>query len=170
MTKAYLLGVLHDATERKTTFRIVQKSKAYIDFLAEGMRSLGQKAWINKGGKDRNLWVVEFSKFFLKDAKVQSRRQKIDYIRGYFDTDGGVARSPRVRYYLYFAQKDLSDLQEVKSYLKELGIACGKIHNPSSRIDPNYWRFFIRAKSYDNFAKIVGSWHPIKRHFLRMKR
>ncbi|MFC1727337.1 LAGLIDADG family homing endonuclease [Patescibacteria group bacterium] len=139
MTKAYLLGVLHDATERNTTIRIVQKSKDYIEFLAKKIRSLGRNAWIYREGKDRNLWVVEFSKSFLKGYKIRSKQEKIDYIRGYFDTDGGVARSPRVRYYLYFAQKDLSDLQEVKNYLKELGIACGKTHNPSSRADPNYW-------------------------------
>jgi len=71
---------------------------------------------------------------------------------------------------LYFAQKDLSDLQEVKSYLEELGIVCGKIHNPSKKADPEYWRFFVGAKSYKDFAVIIGSWHPVKRRFLRMKR
>ena len=75
-----------------------------------------------------------------------------------------------MRYYLYFAQKDLSDLQEVKSYLEELGIVCGKMHNPSKKADPEYWRFFIRAQSYEEFTKIIGSWHPVKRRFLRMKR
>jgi len=170
MTKAYLLGALHDATERKTTYRIAQKSKAYVEFLAEGIRSLGRKAWTYKEGKSRNLYVVEFSKSLLKGTKIRSRQDKIDYARGYFDAEGGVSRDPKVRYYLYFAQKNSSDLQEVKSYLEELGIVCGKIHNPSKRADPEYWRFFIRAKSYEDFASIIGSWHPVKRCFLRMKR
>jgi hypothetical protein len=158
MTEAYLLGALHDATERKTTYRIAQKSKAYIEFLAKGIKSLGRKAWMYREGKSRNLYVVEFSKSLLKGAKIRFRQDKIDYIRGYFDAEGGIARNPKVRYYLYFAQKE------------ELGIACGKVHNPSKKVDPRYWRFFIRAKSYEDFAKIIGSWHPVKRRFLRMKR
>ena len=170
MTKAYLLGALHDATERKTTYRLAQKSREYIEFLAKGIKSLGRKAWIYKEGKSRDLYIVEFSKSILLGVKIRSRQDKIDYIRGYFDTEGGVARNPRVRYYLYFAQKDLDDLREVRQYLEELGIACGKIHNPSKKVDPNYWRFFIRAKSYKDFAKIIGSWHPVKRRFLRVKR
>jgi DNA-binding transcriptional regulator WhiA len=169
MTKAYLLGALHDATRRKTTYRIAQKSKEYIEFLAEGIKSLGRKAWIYKEGKLRNLHVVEFSKSLLKEAKIRTRQDKIDYIRGYFDAEGGIARNLKVRYYLYFAQKDLSDLRELKGFFNDLGIACGKIHNPSRKADPNYWRFFVRAKSYKDFAKIIGSWHPDKRRFLRMK-
>ncbi|MFZ5366507.1 MAG: LAGLIDADG family homing endonuclease [Patescibacteria group bacterium] len=167
MTKAYLLGALHDATERKTTYRIAQKSKSYIEFLAEGIRSLGRKAWMYKEGKSRNLYVVEFSKSLLKNTKISSRQEKIDYVRGYFDAEGGIARDPKVNYYLYFAQKNLGDLQKTKHFLEELGISCGRIHNPSKRADPDYWRFFIRAKSYEDFARIIGSDHPEKSHFLR---
>jgi len=32
-TRAYLLGAIHDATERKLTFRISQKYKAYPKFI-----------------------------------------------------------------------------------------------------------------------------------------
>ena len=167
MTKAYLLGALHDATERKNTYRISQKSSGYVEFLAKGIQSLGRKAWTYKEGKTRDVYVVEFSKSLLKGTKIRSRQNKIDYIRGYFDTEGGIAKNPKVRYYLYFAQKDLNDLREVKGYLEELKIVCGKIHNPSKKVDPDYWRFFIRAKSYVDFARIVGSWHPEKSHFLK---
>jgi len=82
MTKAYLLGALHDATERKTTYRIAQKSEAYVEFLAEGIRSLGRKAWTYREGQSRNLYVVEFSKSLLKDAKICSRQDRVDYVRG----------------------------------------------------------------------------------------
>lgn len=169
VTKQYLFGLLHDATERGTTYRLAQKNKEFIEFLAQGIRSLGRKAWVYKEGKRRNLWIVEFSKSLLKNIKIKSRQEKIDYIRGYFDAEGGIARSPKVRFYLYFAQKDLEDLEEVKKYLEELGIMCGKTHNPSKKVDPNYWRFFIRAKSYKDFARIIGSNHPEKRRLLRMK-
>jgi|SRR3989344_1336517 len=167
MTKAYLLGALHDGTIRKLTYRIVQKDREYIEFLVKGIHDLGQKAWMYKEGKNRQLYVVEFSKSFLKDVVLTSKQDKIDYIRGYFDAEGGVSRDPKVRYYLYFAQKNLEDLQQVRKYLMELEILCGIIHNPSKRIDPNYWRFFVSVKSYGKFAKVIGSWHPIKSHFLK---
>ena len=141
MTKAYLLGVLHDATELKNTYRIAQKSKQYIDFLAEGIRKLGANAWVYHEGKLRGIFIVEFSKSFLRGARIKTRQDKIDYIRGYFDAEGGIARSLKVRYYIYFAQKNLKDLKEVKRYLEELNISCGKIHNPSKKVDSDYWRF-----------------------------
>ena len=55
MTFAYLLGVLHDATERNTTFRIASKSKAFCILLKGGIKKLGSKAWIYKEGKDRDI-------------------------------------------------------------------------------------------------------------------
>ncbi len=167
MTKAYLLGALHDGTVRKLTYRIVQKDREYIEFLTKEVQKLGQKAWMYQEGKTRQLYVVEFSKSFLKNFVIRSQQDKIDYIRGYFDAEGGVSRSPTVRYYLYFAQKNLEDLEQVREYLIELGIKCGLIHNPSKKVDPNYWRFFIRIQSYGRFARIIGSWHPIKCHFLK---
>ena len=169
MTKPYLLGALHDGTVRKLTYRIVQKDREYIEFLVREIQNLGQKAWMYKEGKSRHLYVVEFSKSFLKDALIASSQDKIDYIRGYFDAEGGISRSPKVRYYIYFAQKNLKDLQELRKYLIELRIICGVIHNPSKNADPNYWRFFISVKSYRKFAEMIGSWHPVKSRFLRMK-
>ena len=169
MTKPYLLGALHDGTVRKLTYRIGQKDKEYIEFLVKEVQDLGQKAWMYKEGENRQFYIVEFSKSFLKDIKIISIQDKIEYIRGYFDTDGGVSKNPNVRYYLYFAQKNLKDLEQVRSYLTVLGIKCGIIHNPSKKADPDYWRFFISVKSYQKFAEIIGSWHPVKSHFLRMK-
>lgn len=170
VTEAYLLGVLHDATERRTTYRIASKSKKFCEYLADGIKNLGPSAWIYKEGRDRNLWITEFSKKLLRGVRIISKKDKIDYLRGYFDTEGGIAKDPRVRYYIYFAQKDKKDLLEVKGFLTELGINCGVMHRPSKARDPDYWRFFIRARSYYDFAKIIGSGHPVKRQYLRMKR
>jgi len=110
LTYAYLLGVLHDATERKTTFRIASKSFEFCKFLQNGIVKLGYRAWIYKEGKTRNLWIVEFSRNVLTNTKVRSRQDKIDYVRGYFDTEGGIAKNSNVRYYIYFAQKNKKDL------------------------------------------------------------
>ena len=169
LTRAYLLGALHDATERKTTYRISQKSKAYVKFISKGIKSLGRKAWIYKEGQNRNVYVVEFSKSLLKGVKIQTLRQKVNYIRGYFDTEGGITKSMKVRYYIYFAQKDRRDLEEVRSFLQELDINCGVIHNPSKRVDPDYFRFYVLSSSWNDFADKIGSFHPTKCKYFRMK-
>ena len=169
ITKSYLLGMLHDATERKNTYRIATKNFNFAKIIREGILKLGSKAWIYKEGKNRNLWIVEFSKILLKEFKIKSKQNKIDYIRGYFDAEGGISQSSKVRFYIYFCQKDKIDLEEVKKYLLELGISCGVIHNPSKKVDPNYWRFFVSSKSYRDFAKIIGSDHPVKIKLLKMK-
>ena len=169
MTKAYLLGALHDATERRTTYRISQKSKEYVEFIAKGIKALGRKAWIYKEGQNRNVYVVEFSKSLLEEFKIQTQRQKVDYIKGYFDTEGGITKSKRVRYYIYFAQKDKKDLKQVRSYLQGLNINCGVVHNPSKRVDPDYWRFYVLSSSWNDFANRVSSFHPEKIKCFRMK-
>ncbi len=171
MSKAYLLGVLHDATERKLTYRISQKSRDFVEFIASEIRKLGVKAWIYKEGKNRSVYIVEFSKSLLKDYKLSNRKDRINYIRGYFDADGGIAKSSKVRFYIYFAQKDLNDLKQVRDYLFKLNISCGKIHNPSKKADPNYWRFYISTRSHMDFCRIIGSSHPEKIKALkRLKR
>ena len=169
MSKAYLLGVLHDSTERKNTYRISSKEKSYIQFLSKMIQKMGHKAWTYRESKSRSMYVVEFSKSVMNDAEVNNRKNKIDYIRGYFDAEGSVPRSSDTRFYIYFAQKDEDDLDQLKAYITELGIICGKTHNPSKKRDPHYWRFFVSCKSYKNFIEKIGSWHPIKSQFLRMK-
>jgi hypothetical protein len=90
ITKQYLLGLLPDATERQFTYRIGQKNKELIESVAKGIRSFNKKAWVYKEGRNRNLWIVEFAKRFLKNTQIKSRQNKIDYIRGYFDAEGGI--------------------------------------------------------------------------------
>ena len=169
MTNAYLLGMAHDGTSRQSTYRLATNSREFAEFLKNGIQTFSVGAWIYKEGKSRNLWIVEFPKKILKDVIVRSREDKIEYIRGYFDAEGGIAKHSSVRYYLYFCQKDKKDLLQVREYLEELGIFCGVLHNPSKKVDPNYWRFYISAKSYVDFAQIIGSDHPGKRRYLRMK-
>ena len=96
---------------------------------------------------------------------------KKHYITGFFDAEGGVPRYTNIRFYVQFSQKNLKELNNVREILEEIGIRCGKIHNPSAEVDPDYWRFFIRAQSYYDFADKVGSWHPRKTSILlsRMK-
>ena len=101
ITKAYLLGLLHDATSRKNAYRISTKSKLFAELIQQGIKDLGRKAWIYKEGKDRNLWIIEFSKSLIKDFQVSNKEEKLDYIRGFFDGVGGGAKSENVRFYIY---------------------------------------------------------------------
>lgn len=169
MSRPYLLGVLHDATVRKSTYRIATKSRDFAEVLKSGIKILGRKAWIYKEGKSRSLWIVEFSKTLLKGIEVKSSQDRKDFVRGFFDAEGGIARDPKVRFYLYFCQKDKKVLMKIKRYLSDLGIESGLIHNPSKRVDPDYWRFFVRVNSYKRFARMIGSSHPEKFVILQMK-
>jgi len=167
ITKAYLLGAIRDATRTKYTYRLSQKGCEYPNMISQTIKSWGKKAWVYKEGKNRDVFVVEFSAKILEGIKVKSRLDKIEFIQGYFDAEGSVSRLPTVRYYIYFGQKDLVDLELVKSYLSELGILCGKTHNPSRNVDPDYWRFYISSKSYNRFYRLIGSSHPMKGKYLR---
>ncbi len=37
-----------------------------------------------------------------------------------------------------------------------MGIVTGKIHNPSARIDPHYWRLYVSARSYRELIELIG--------------
>ncbi len=74
----------------------------------------------------------------------------IEYARGYFDAEGGLPASTTSEPYIYFAQRNREDLEELRDILVRLGIACGRIHNPSRRADPRYWRFYVSRKSHRN--------------------
>jgi len=165
MSKAYLLGALHDGCATKYTYRISQKHEDYVKQLAELVKQTGYSAWTYREGS-RNVFVVEFSKASLSGFEITTNQDKLDYAAGYFDAEGSVPVKEDARAYVYFCQKNREDLEEVKAFLEEAGICCGKTHNPSARKDPDYWRFFVSTKSHTDFAKKIGSRHPIKSRIL----
>jgi len=165
MSKAYLLGALHDGYQTKYTCRIAQKHEEYVKDLAELVKQTGYSAWTYREG-DRNVFVVEFSKASLSGFEITTKQDKLDYAAGYFDAEGSVPIKNGARPYVYFCQKNRKDLEEVKAFLEEAGICCGKTHNPSARKDPDYWRFFVSSKSHSKFARKISSRHPVKRKIL----
>jgi len=167
LSRSYLRGAMHDGTVRARTLRISQREKAYVEFLRKLIMGLGGKAWTYREGRTRELYVVEFSRSFLGIPPVHTHREMIDYVRGYFDAEGGIPQALSAEPYVFFAQKDKQDLGEVRGMLLLLGIDCGRLHNPSRRVDPDYWRFYVRRQSIRRFAKVVGSWHPRKAALLR---
>jgi hypothetical protein len=169
--KAYLLGALHDATYSRLhqTYRYSQSSQKWLELLQTAFQILGYKSWIYKEGRDRFVWILETSTKLDKFAKPSDIGEKIAYIRGYFDAEGGMPKSNSSFLYFQFSQKDKTDLSEVKEWLEQVGIKCGVIHNPSKKVDPNYWRFFISRVSHQEFMKIISSWHPRKRKQMELR-
>jgi len=98
---------------------------------------------------------------------LRSDRERIAYVRGYFDAEGGVPHSRRAPFYIQICQKDRVELQKVRAMLEAMGIHCGTIHNPSKTVDPGYWRFYVRCRSHRDFAHRISSWHPGKKRRLR---
>jgi len=171
--QAYLQGALHDGTrsELHHTHRFSQKGTDWLTRLAAILTALGHRSWMYQEGKDRLVFALETSASFLDvefdPEELDSQLEGIAYVRGYFDAEGGLPQSPDARFYVQLTQKDRVELLKVKTILETLGIACGKMHNPSARVDPDYWRFFVRTKSHLAFAFKIGSWHPIKERILR---
>jgi hypothetical protein len=168
-SRAYLLGALHDATisNRHRTVRFGQSDARWLEVLRVLLEKLGQNSWVYREGRSRNFWVLETSDRWLEGGEpLISEEEKLAYARGYFDTEGGIPRSPGARFYIQFVQKDHSDLSELRDHLMGMGIACGKLHVPSARQAPDLWRFYVRARSHRTFVERVGSWHPRKRNQL----
>jgi len=119
----------------------------------------------------REVYVLETTASFLDVGYdpdlLETEAERQAYVRGYFDAEGGLPQSPTARFYVQFTQKDRCELAKVKAILENMSIQCGVLHNPSAQIDPDYWRFFVRANSYRAFAEKIGSWHPRKQPIIQ---
>ena len=165
--KAYLLGALHDGTfSSNRRFRISQAGRHWLKLLKDLFSQLGYNSWIYKEGKHRRVYVLEtlaeFLDFNFDPATLREDKEKICYVKGFFDAEGGIPRDRKSRFYIQLVQNDKKKLEKIKILLEGSGIKVGKIHNPSRSIDPNYWRMYILAGSQKDFLNKIGSWHPRK--------
>jgi hypothetical protein len=175
--EAYLQGALRDGTRsaRHRTHRIAQSDPRWLDLIGRCLSALGHAGWVYREGRTRQLWVLETTAPFLsigyEATQLIGSKEGIDYVRGYFDAEGGMPKAPEARLYFQLCQKDDGSLGTVRKILESWGVSCGRIHNPSRRVDPNYWRFYVKACSHERFMMLVGSWHPRKRQQIetRMK-
>ncbi len=166
--RSYLDGASRDGTfsARHGTLRISQKGQEWLETLKLALERLDARSWTYREGR-RNVWTLETC--WWDPYVPETPEEMAAFARGYFDAEGGVPRDPVARFYIQFVQKDLGDLSILRDRLSALGISCGRIHNPSVRVDPDYWRFFIRARSQSNFCLNVSSWHPRKRPLLEVR-
>ncbi len=168
--REYVSGASRDGTFNRlhSTLRISQADPRWLEVLGLLFTKLGSRSWIYREGK-RNVWVIETTYRLHQSEKFRGKFERAAFARGYFDAEGGIPRNPCDRFYLQFVQKDQADLKGLRSDLLHVGIRCGSLHNPSSRIDPDYWRFYVLAKSHQEFLRRVGSWHPRKRRLLESR-
>jgi hypothetical protein len=169
-TRAYLLGALRDGTFNRFhgTIRISQSDRRWLEVLQVLFLKLESRSWIYREGT-RNVWVVETTCRLDRESNLRDPRERVAFVRGYFDAEGGIPRSTRARFYIQLVQKDRKDLESLHGSLEKLGVRCGRIHNPSVRVDPEYWRFYVLSASHEDFIRRVGSWHPRKRLLLEAR-
>lgn len=166
--EAYLQGALKDGTcsARHRTHRIGQSDPRWLTLLGSALGILGYRSWTYREGRSRKLWVLETTAPFLSlgydPSPLVGTEEGLHYVRGYFDAEGGMPKNPDTRLYIQFCQKDSVSLGAVVEILWSWEISCGRIHNPSHRVDPDYWRFYVRRESQERFMGLVGSWHPRK--------
>jgi len=170
---AYLQGALHDASLNKgKRYRFTQKGLEWLLFLQAVFTVLGYKSWTYREGK-REVYTLEtlasFLDFKFDPLDLVTAEERASYIRGFFDAEGGVPHGTQAKFYIQLVQKDRKKIVTIVQILALLGISCGKIHNPSMRVDPEYWRVFVSTKSHKDFARKIGSQHPIKAKILRTR-
>ena len=165
--EAYLVGASHDGTWNTThrTFRFTQRERAWLVQLQQMLKLLKYRSWIYQEGRHRSVWALETT--FCPSTHTWHLTKRLPgewmaYIRGFFDAEGGIPRQATARFYIQFVQKNQPKLIAITQALGAMGIATGTIHNPSQRIDPSYWRFFVATRSHELFAQTIGSWHPRK--------
>lgn len=170
---AYFQGALHDGTynQYNQRFRISQDGTEWLTILQHLLRYVGFSSWIYREGKSRNVYVLETRAPFLDmtfdPLVLKTPDERAAYIRGFFDAEGGMPRKRESRFYVQLVQKNHSKLRKIKKLLHELGVDTGTIHNPSKKVDPEYWRMFVLARSYRTFSESIGSWHPRRLRILR---
>lgn len=173
--RAYFQGAIHDGTynAHNQRIRIAQKGTDWLTVLKRALTQINETSWIYQEGKTRDVFVLEtratFLDFNLDPYRLVSSKEKSAYIRGFFDAEGGIPRELLSRFYIQLVQRDRIKLKKLKVMLRALGIHTGIIHNPSKRVDPYYWRMFVRAQSWKSFISVIGSWHPRKHKILKKR-
>jgi hypothetical protein len=170
--RAYLHGAAHDATvsAMHRTVRFGQSDVRWLEVLGLLLERLDQRSWIYREGRSRKFWILETSAAVLAERpKLSHNDERLAYARGYFDAEGGIPRDASARFYIQLVQKDHADIVELRDILMSEGMECGRIHNPSRRVDPDLWRFYVAASGHGAFAAKVGSWHPRKRSLLEAR-
>lgn len=166
---AYLAGASRDGylNRQHHTLRIAQHEVSWLQSLRDLFAKLGKRSWIYQEGR-RDVFVIEST--WRGSTSVDfgwEVEEKLAFARGYFDAEGGIPARSSARMYIQLVQKNRDDLESLRRLYVDLGVRCGRLHNPSVAVDPDYWRFYVSTGSHRVFGQTIGSWHPRKRELLR---
>src|SRR3989338_8156069 len=182
---AYLLGAMRDSTidfreGKNYEIKIAQKNSEWLTVLQDiFLRHFGNAGKITKhvnntailrvNGKEIVRKLLELSEMKIPQENwdtpniIKRQRPEIQtqYIRGFFDAEGGLPKNPATatQRYISFSQKNRESLEFVreilvrKKYIPTNITFCG-----------NVWEFRITRKmNMINFCKNIGSWHAEKK-------
>jgi hypothetical protein len=143
--RSYLAGASRDGTINRAhgTLRIAQADIAWLHVLQDVLKRLGHRSWIYR--ERSTVHVIETCFRVDRSPALTDDPARSAFARGYFDAEGGLPRQLGARAYIQFVQKDLADLNLVRCAVVNLGVVCGRIHNPSWRVDPGIGASMLRV-------------------------
>ena len=161
---AYLHGAIHDGyiytgKSKGKVAVITQKNREWLENIKEVIEENNGKAWIFP---QRDIHVLETKfKHLIEPRKLSNKKEKLEYVSGFFDAEGGIPKKADARFYIQFVQKNKNELKEVSEILEEFGIKCGKLHQYDKK-KSGCWRFFVKTESWKKFIELIKSRHPEK--------
>ena len=165
---AYLFGALHDGyiytgKSKGKVAVFTQKNRGWLENIKQMILAHGKSAWIFK---QRQIFVLEtkLSPLFQDyDFNSFTDEEKLEFVSGFFDAEGGIPMNPRKSKLLYiqFVQKKPEILSKIMNYLEARGVSCGKLHM-YDKGRSNCWRFFVSSASLLRCAETLHSRHPSK--------
>jgi intein-encoded DNA endonuclease-like protein len=85
------------------------------------LRNLGSNSWVYREGR-RRVWVLETTYQNRVSSPLPSAIEEAEFVRGYFDAEGGVPRRLNDRFYIQLVQKNRLDLNRVRDSIRRQGI------------------------------------------------
>jgi hypothetical protein len=121
--RAYIEGAKRDATFNRlhNTVRFSQADQRWLWVLKLILRNLGSNSWVYREGR-RRVWVLETTYQNRVSSPLPSAIEEAEFVRGYFDAEGGVPRRLNDRFYIQLVQKNRLDLNRVRDSIRRQGI------------------------------------------------
>ena len=190
---AYLLGAFRDASihsykdGKDCEFIILQKEKwwlqsvvaPYLEKLLKRKLKVSEKLFSGVYRirfRSKQLFSLLIGKYNFPYSGKQAfwnpvidKEFVIDYLRGFFDAEGGVfikGKNIRVDFYQsWHDENSCPPLEAIRKYLINLGIKCGSVRKRKPNQIQNFPRYVLsisNKRGVLEFARVVGSYHPNK--------
>jgi len=177
---AYILGVIEGdgyckkvKSPRRVSATIILKVKDF-DFIQAFADAIRNWSGIEpRFGKDKERFFVALysvdavdivQKLTLNRITKQEKSIKSNFLRGLFDSDGGVAgfnlnRRRQAARWIHFSNSDKKLINIVDVLLKDFGIDCkirSRVHSGFGSTKLQYELFIYRLENFEKFYKHIG--------------